>query len=267
MRVNNFMKKDSMKKTVLCMKWGDLYSADYVNVLYNAVKKNITGDYRFVCLTDKNDGINPNIEIYPIPDIGLEQEHWNHGAWPKISVFLEKLYNLSGHLLFIDLDTFIMGSIDDFFNFAPNSISVIDVGDNWGKATTVHERLVGTGIFCFEIGKYSHFVSNLQNNLQTLINQYELEQVYVQSICKNIEFWPKSWVISYKRSLRQPVGKDLIFSPHKPGTQTKVIAFHGKPRPIDLINKGFYNRDRFPHFLLRSVGWARDYWMRNGGDL
>ena len=159
-----------------------------------------------------------------------------------------------------------MGSIDEFFNFAPNAISVIDVGP-WGKDTPAHERVVGTGIFCFEIGKYSHFVSNLQNNLNTLVNQHELEQVYVQEICENIEFWPEPWVISYKRSLRQPIGKDLIFSPTKPGPQTKVIAFHGKPRPIDLITKGFYNRDRFPHFLLRSVDWARDYWLQNGGSL
>ena len=187
-----------------------------------------------------------------------------HGL--KYLFFKENLYNLTGHALFIDLDTFIMGSIDEFFNFAPNAISAIDVGP-WGKDTPAHERVVGTGIFCFEIGKYSHFVSNLQNNLTTLINQHELEQVYVQEICENIEFWPESWVISYKRSLRQPIGKDLIFSPTKPGPQTKVIAFHGKPRPIDLINKGFYNRDRFPHFLLRSVDWARDYWLQNGGRL
>ena len=40
------------------MKWGNLYSSDYVNVLYNATKRNITGDFRFICLTDKNDGIN-----------------------------------------------------------------------------------------------------------------------------------------------------------------------------------------------------------------
>ena len=255
-----------MIKTVICMKWGDLYSSDYVNVLYSAVKRNITGDFRFICLTDKNDGININVETYPIPDIGLEPDHWHHGAWPKISVFKENLYNLTGHALFIDLDTFIMGSIDDFFNFAPTAISVIDVGP-WGKDTPVHKRVVGTGIFCFEIGKYSHFVSNLQNNLHTFINRHKLEQVYVQEICENIEFWPKSWVISYKRTLRQPIGKDLIFPPNTPGPLTKVIAFHGNPRPIDLINKGFYNRDRFPHFLLKSVDWAREYWVNNGGNL
>ena len=72
-----------MKKTVLCMKWGDLYSADYVNVLYNAVKRNLSGDYRFVCLTDKEDGIHADVETYPIPDIGLKPEHWRHGAGLK----------------------------------------------------------------------------------------------------------------------------------------------------------------------------------------
>ena len=109
-------------------------------------------------------------------------------------------------------------------------------------------------------------MTNLQTNLQTLINQHKLEQIYVQSVCTNIEFWQKSWVISYKKSLRQPIGRDLIFQPNAPGANTKIIAFHGKPRPIDLINRGFYNRDRFPHFLLRSAEWARSYWRDHGGN-
>ena len=35
-------------KVVLCMKCGDIYPAEYLNVLFHACKKNITGDFRFV---------------------------------------------------------------------------------------------------------------------------------------------------------------------------------------------------------------------------
>ncbi len=41
-----------MDRVVICMKWGTLYSADYVNVLYNAVRAHLEGPFRFVCLTD-----------------------------------------------------------------------------------------------------------------------------------------------------------------------------------------------------------------------
>ena len=59
------------ERVVICMKWGTLYSADYVNVLFNACKANITGDFRFVCLTDNAGGLTNGIEAFPIPDLSL----------------------------------------------------------------------------------------------------------------------------------------------------------------------------------------------------
>ena len=41
-----------------------------MNVLYNAVWANMTGDFRFVCLTDDDSGFVGGIERFPIPDIG-----------------------------------------------------------------------------------------------------------------------------------------------------------------------------------------------------
>ena len=102
-------------RIVLCMKWGTLYPAEYVNVLYHAAKANLTGDFRFVCLTDDATGFDAGIESHPIPDIGLDTWHYYHGAWPKLAVFSANLYGLSGRALFIDLDTVIVGDLDDFF--------------------------------------------------------------------------------------------------------------------------------------------------------
>ena len=34
-------------RVVLAMKWGTLYGAEYVNVLYNAVRDHMTGPFRF----------------------------------------------------------------------------------------------------------------------------------------------------------------------------------------------------------------------------
>ena len=46
----------AIPRVVLCMKWGKTYSADYVNVLYNAVMKHVTAPVRFVCLTNEPAG-------------------------------------------------------------------------------------------------------------------------------------------------------------------------------------------------------------------
>jgi hypothetical protein len=96
-----------MDSIVLCMKWGSLNSSEYVNVLYNAVRATMTGDFRFVCLTDDDSGFVGGIESFPIPD----------------------LHGLTGRALFVDLDTFICGDLTQFMDH-PASFIGIDVGDN-----------------------------------------------------------------------------------------------------------------------------------------
>ena len=47
---------------ILCMKWGTKYSADYVNTLYSMVARNMSKEFRFVCLTEDGLGLHDNIE-------------------------------------------------------------------------------------------------------------------------------------------------------------------------------------------------------------
>ena len=48
-------------------------------------------------------------------------------------------------------------------------------------------------------------------------------------------------------------------------TQAKIIAFHGTPRPFDLVSPkaGFW--DRPPHMGRGQVAWVYDYWVKYGG--
>lgn len=134
-------------RVVLCMKWGTLYPAEYVNVLYRACRAHISGDFRFVCLTNEEKELLPDIEVYPIPLIGLEERHYYNGAWPKISLFSENLYGLSGRCLFIDLDTVIWGSLDDLFNIPGNLVAI-----NNAPWTNESEPRTMSSVFSFEIG-------------------------------------------------------------------------------------------------------------------
>jgi hypothetical protein len=54
-------------KQVICMNWGTAYGADYVNRLYSMVARNLTGPFRFVCLTDNEKGIRRDVHCRPCP--------------------------------------------------------------------------------------------------------------------------------------------------------------------------------------------------------
>ena len=48
---------------ILCMKWGTKYGPEYVNRLYAMVRRHLSGDFRFVCLTDDSTGIRSEVPV------------------------------------------------------------------------------------------------------------------------------------------------------------------------------------------------------------
>lgn len=248
-------------KVVLCMKWGTLYSAEYVNVLYNACRRNINDAFRFVCLTNEPEGINASVEIFPIPEIGLEEWHYYNGAWPKIAVFLNDLYGLQGRCLFIDLDTVILGNLDSFFEISGELVAI----NNAPWSSPKLEPRTMSSVFAFDLEKLGYVVKQLQADRDALVEKYQLEQQYLHECVKNIVYWPQDWLVSFKYHLRQPLLLDRFLPPKSPPAVAKLVIFHGKPRPIDLVRPPKGNWDRFPHFGSGAVNWMQDYWHDNGG--
>ena len=254
----------SKDRVIICMKWGTLYPASYVNVLYQACRANITGDFKFVCLTENQDGLDPAIISHPIPDLNLEPHHWTKGGWPKLAVFAKDFFGLTGRALFIDLDTVISGSLDPFFDYKAPKMVTIDTGPTWGVGDTNASPLAGTGIFTFDLGAHSNILDHFMHNRDAIVNEHRIEQIYVQDMVDNMAFWPKDWVLSFKYHLRRPALTGLVLAPPEPQPENRVIAFHGEPRPIDLVNGGVWGIG--PHWGLGRVKWMVDYWRRHGGD-
>ena len=252
-----------MDRVILCMKWGTLYEPEYVNVLFNAARANMTSDFRFVCLTDDATGLVDGIETYPIPDIGLRPQDYRHGAWPKLSVFSENLYGLKGRALFIDLDTVICGSLDHMFDHISGLIAL----DSRPWRYKSGPSRTGTGVFGFEIGAMEYIIEKIKGPRDKLIENYELEQNFLHGEASEIKYWPDEWIRSFKYHQRAPLLLDRFIGPKPPEQNVKILCFHGKPRPIDLIRSGKGNWDRFPHYGKNAVPWMVDYWTKFGGTL
>lgn len=248
-------------RVVLTMKWGDVFPPSYVNRLFSAVSAHLSGPFKFVCLTNETEGLHSDIVTFPLPDLEIPPERYAHGAWPKLAVFKEDLYGLSGRCLFIDLDTIISGNLDCFFEFESPFVA-IGSGDEWRRDKTVKNPELGSGIFAFDFGSLPHVLSNFMEDKEAGYAHYPNEQSFIEGQLETWHQWPQDWVISFKRHLCQPIGRDLFVPPETPDPSAKIVAFHGDPRPIDLVGRKRLWM-KFPHSVKCPVDWLDDYWARH----
>ena len=249
------------------MKWGTLFGPDYVNVLYRACKSASSIPFEFVCFTEDSSGLDPNIIVKPLPQIGLRKEEWYQpGVWPKLALYKKNLEGLEGRCLFIDLDMMILRDLDDFLSHSASFIA-IDVGESWRPGVPRVNSEVGTGLFAYNIGEETQILDAFLADRESAKVKFKNEQDFVAKHAKSIEFWPEGWVISFKRWLRRPIGIDLILPPKRPPEYAKIVAFHGDPRPAHLMRTGINFWDNFPHMGHGQVDWMIDYWKRFGGTI
>lgn len=91
---------------VICLKIGDAYSAEYVNNLYHAVRKQC--DWNFLCFTDDPTGIDLGVICHHMD--ARESEGW-WPTWSKIEIFGRKEIKRYSKKVYFDLDLVIQGDI------------------------------------------------------------------------------------------------------------------------------------------------------------
>lgn len=242
-------------RVILSMKWGTPYPAVYVNVLHRACRDHMTGDFRFVCLTDDPKGLDAGIEAFPIPDIGCTPAHYQRGAWPKISVFTDPLHGLAGRALFIDLDVVIVDSIDPFFDLKGPLFGVGE-GPGWRHGQVPTAPTLNTSVFGFTLGSQTDISNAFSADPNAASAQYGNEQQFVEGTARHWAPWPDPWVVSYKRHIRRKSLLAPILGPHPVPAGTRIVAFHGRPKPMEVARSGFG----------RGYGWIRDYWQKYARD-
>lgn len=243
-------------KTVVCVKWGDLYGPEYVNNLYSMVKRNITGPFRFVCLTDNPSHIHPNIEIKPLEDKSLR------GWWTKISFFKYPLFDLEGDILFIDLDMVIVDNIDSYFEYEPNKLVMKwDYPHHGGMSSCVMRIPTGTYKHVYDnlnLTKIDHSIDNRRGNFKT--RKYWGDQIWIAEQMQqyDVAMWPLEWNAKFGLDCHWDPKFQKQFSqikkPERSGSSffkvpegTKIISFAGPnqrhEKELHKIGKWWHSRD------------------------
>jgi hypothetical protein len=228
-----------IKNYIVCLKHGTKYSSEYVNVLYNMVKRHTTIPYEFVCFTDDTRDINPDIRTIPLKPIGV------YGWWYKV-IFFDKNFPLDGNILYFDLDVVINSNIDRLFLNQPDKFNIIrdfnrSLRNDWSR--------MNSSVFRLKTGSLSYVYDNFFKNHAMEMRRHHGDQDWIfAQVGKNKNdwcFWPDEWIQSYKWEMRDRNDLDRIngirnFKNQKEPKvlpKTCVAVFHGEPHPHQCNDK------------------------------
>jgi hypothetical protein len=256
------------KINVICIKWGTEYGPEYVNNLFNMVKRNSSNKINFYCFTDDSTALEKEIIIKPLPVLNTKEEFKTKYMYRKEAALCDdNLGELTGErVFFFDLDVVIISNLDEFFDFPQEEKFYIlndwnTNGDYIGQASS----------YSWVVGTLGYIKTYFEENPEKVIEKfYNASQEYLSS--KVIEkfgklnFWPDNWFCSFRFHCMPKFGPLRHFlTPKIPSTKgLKVIVFHGMPNPKEAIQGIWHLKDKQKwkrlYKVCKPTKWITNYW-------
>lgn len=207
--------------TFCCVNAGDYLGRgnEYVDKLFDMVKRNLPDGvvFKFVCFTD-DAGTTEGIEYRPIDQ---RLEGWKN----KIAMFKDGTFADGERVIYLDLDTLIIGRLDQILDYQGEFAILRDFWRPEGLGPAVMLWRGGYGKFIWD--EYE------QAGLPDLNDQEWLEKVLTKPAI--LQDMYQGFFCSYKGDCK----------PHPP-QNTRIVCFHGLPRPHEVD------------------GWVADVWKIDG---
>lgn len=207
------MKKDRVN--IICLLWkgnfrGRNYRDSDVWRLYEMVHKNIDRPFKMYCLTNDMAANLPAEKIELLFDYS--------GWWSKIELFRPDLP--CGRTLYLDLDTYIVGSLQPILDFKGNLVMFPSPYKNNGYQA---------GTMLFTPGSLSWVLRKFTKNARQYMRQYRSEQDIYEDWLPDQPTFPAHWLmklgeVKKKKALRE---ETIIVSGNK----------DGEFRNIELLNQ------------------------------
>lgn len=201
--------------TVACvLKSGGAYDATWVERLQAGVARHLSAPYRFICLSD----VEVACERIPL------RHDWP-GWWSKLEMF-----RLEGPVLYLDLDTAVVGDLCDIAEQATRPEFTALRG-------FYSEAWVGSGLMAWNIG-LRHLYEKFAAGADGYIAKYRTrgDQAFIMDHEPNIVRWQDrlpGQIVSYKAHVRarqnaRESGDGAIPS------NARVVCLHGVPKFYDM---------------------------------
>ena len=238
-------------KQLICIKWGTKYGPEYVNRLRGMIERNITPPFRLVCFTDNGAGLHPDIIVRPLPRLDYEAPRNTRGKWPKSRLWGD-LGDITGTVLFLDLDVVIVGNLDSFFSHGDDSDTILATNP---RSVKPFEKLGQTSVYRMQVGKLTPLQKIFQADPQGIADQYRYEQRFVTRRAPGgVKFWPKGWVVHFRADCVPAFPMRYWRDPTIP-PDARIVIFAGHLNPPDAIAGRWSDTDshRAPMDHLRAA--------------
>ena len=249
---------------VVCIKWGEKYPAYYVNRLYAGVARFMRRPFRFLCFTDRAEGIIRGVEVHPLPVepfeaemVRLMTEPKRKGAWRKISLFRPGLAGMRGPVLGFDIDVAITGPLDDLMEFAPGKMCM---RQEWREARRGLPGGHGS-VFRYDAALHGYLYEEFAADpLGAAERAKYSEQKYTSATTQahgDFAYFPPHWIQSFKRNAIPWPPLNYLVEPRLP-PDTRVMCFHGTPKMEEAV--AGYRAEWWRR--TKPARWLRDYWLQ-----
>lgn len=223
---------------VISLKWGDKFSPEYVNNLYQGVCRHSTIPFRFHCFTDDVSGIQPDIITHNLPDLNIV------GWWFKIWLFSDDLpFNQGDRILFLDLDTIVTGNIDYILDHqCPRNLT--------GLKNFYRPDRFASGMLMWRYGSQTHIWTEFAQNparAQQLSPDGDQQWTERQALAYDRwqDVYPDAGIYSYKQSCSRAL----------PDNAT-IVCYHGTPSIVQSFTETVKNYDG----VWPPADWPEQYW-------
>ncbi len=240
-------------QTAMCMKWGARYGADYVNRLHSALQRNVTRPTQLVCYTDDAQGLDPAIIPHALLDVPLP-DPYRLAGWRKLTVWMKDYPGVTGDVLYLDLDVVITGGMDEFWDFHPGDLCIME------NYTQRGQGIGNSSVFRFPVGGNANIWDQFAADPMGVVSGYDNEQIYLSRVAKKITYWPDGWCRSFKHELLPPWPRNFFEPPPLP-PNAKVVIFTGKPDP-DEARDGKWPGPWYKKIYrtIRPTPWIGQHW-------
>jgi|TARA_Y100000031_G_scaffold82171_1_gene90560 hypothetical protein len=250
-----------MSIKICCVYFEGKYTPNYVEKLYNSLKRNCTLPFEFICYSD-----NPNVKadvVIPLPKYSEIKYHWH-----KLTFFSPLFaYQKPGdEIIIMDIDQVIVNNIDDMIGWPVSNNELVSYNRWWGSTPT-HGLKINGGFYKFKSGEckiiWDEFIISpeewqLEWYKKGVVHyKYFGEQNFVNWMCdKNkikLTLMPPQWICKLNNNEKEDLKTNMSYMEKfnkdymildKPNTDLKIIHF---ANPNAEIHNSKYK-------------WIKDYW-------
>ncbi|MBT4588149.1 MAG: tetratricopeptide repeat protein [Rhodospirillaceae bacterium] len=205
----NIQTRSAEPATVVCVKYGTKYGPDYVNRLASMVQRLSSVEVDIVCFTEDPTGIEEGVRTIPLPELNSKGEALE-GWWNKLSLFREDIAGVGSHMLYMDVDVVLTGSIDDLLFY----------DSDFAIAVNSYAPSFSSSIMRFKTGSRPDIWTDFSDED---VDRLPGDEDWIASKVPDADLFPEPWCTIYR-----------LHAVHGVPKGAKVVSFGGLPNPDDF---------------------------------